>query len=62
LKAAKPRGYAEYEDVWVGNGYSGEPLIDVPRLEKENVLSVLIGQDVEGSGDKRNVSVLDFTL
>ncbi|KAH8766622.1 hypothetical protein F5883DRAFT_555290 [Diaporthe sp. PMI_573] len=62
LKAAKPRGYSEYEDVWVGNGYSGEPLIDGPRLEKENVLSVLIGQDVEGSGDKRNVSVLDFTL
>lgn len=62
LKASKSREYAEYEDVWVGNGFSGEPLIDVRRLEQENVLSVFIGQDVEGCGSKRNVAVLDFAL
>ncbi|KAK7738272.1 hypothetical protein SLS63_002607 [Diaporthe eres] len=62
LKAAKSNGYAEYEDVWVGNGLSGEPLIDGPRLASENVLSVVVGQDVDGSGGKRNVAVLDFAL
>lgn len=62
LKASKSSGYAEYEDVWVGNGFSGEPLIDGPRLASENVLSVLVGQDVEGSGSKKNVAVLDFAL
>ncbi|KAJ0122675.1 hypothetical protein J7T55_003190 [Diaporthe amygdali] len=62
LKAARSSGYAEYEDVWVGNGLSGEPLIDGPRLEKENVLSVLVAQDVEGSGGKRDLSVLDFSV
>ncbi|KAK2597185.1 hypothetical protein N8I77_013046 [Diaporthe amygdali] len=62
LKAARSSGYAEYEDVWVGNGMSGEPLIDGPRLEKENVLSVLVAQDVEGMGGKRDLSVLDFSV
>lgn len=62
LKSARSSGYAEYEDVWVGNGLSGEPLIDGPRLEKENVLSVLVAQDVEGSGGKRDLSVLDFSV
>lgn len=62
LKAAKSGGYAEYEDVWVGNGLSGEPLIDGPRLAEENILSVLVGQDVEGSAGKRSLAVLDFMI
>lgn len=62
LRAKKSNGYAEYEDVWVGNGFSGEPLIDGPRLASDNVLSVLVGHDVEDSEGKRNVAVLDFAL
>jgi hypothetical protein len=62
LSASKSRGFSEYEDVWVGNGYSGEPLIDGSRLERENVLSVFVAQHVEGNEGKRNVAVLDFAL
>ena len=36
--------------------------MDGPRLEKENILSVFIGQDVQGNKGKRNVAVLDFAL
>ncbi|KAK3364681.1 hypothetical protein B0T25DRAFT_70976 [Lasiosphaeria hispida] len=62
VKAAKSSGYATYEEVWTGHGFTGEPLIDSARLEHDNVLSVFIRGDVKGSAGKKNVVVLDFQL
>lgn len=62
LKASKASGYAEYEEVWAGSGLSGEPLVDGPRLQEENVLSVFIRRDVDNLEGKRVVAVLDFQL
>lgn len=62
MRATKESGYTNYEEVWARQGLSGEPLVDVPRLENDNVLSVFARQDVEGPGGKRNVVVLDFQL
>ncbi|KUI55823.1 hypothetical protein VP1G_03203 [Cytospora mali] len=63
LKVPKARGYADYEEVWIGKGLSGEPLVDGPRLVKENILSVFVRRDVEDSKEgKGAVAVLDFQL
>lgn len=62
LKATKATTYTDYEEVWVGRGLTGEPLIDGPRLEEENVLSVLVRRDVDGRRRERDTAVLDFRL
>ncbi|KAJ4397651.1 hypothetical protein N0V93_001884 [Gnomoniopsis smithogilvyi] len=62
LKATKATSYTDYEEVWVGKGLTGEPLIDGPRLEQENVLSVLIRRAVDGKCRERSTAVLDFQL
>lgn len=62
LKATKAGGYASYEEVWVGNGLSGEPLVDGPRLEQEDILSVFVMRDVDNSEGQRVVAILDFQL
>lgn len=61
-KATKASAYSAYEEVWVGKGLTGEPLIDGPRLEEENVLSLLIRRDVDGNCLERDIAVLDFRL
>lgn len=62
LKATKASGYADYEEVWAGNGLSGEPLVDSHRLQEGNILSVFVRRDVENSEGERVVAVLDFRL
>lgn len=62
LQASRASGYSTYEEVWVGRGLTGEPLVDNARLEAENVLSLFVRQDDVGSMDKRDVAVLDFAL
>lgn len=62
LKAAKASGYTDYKEVWVGSGLTGEPLLDGPRLEKDNILSVFVRRDVENSQGERMVAVLDWQL
>lgn len=62
LKATKASGYEAYEDVWVGHGITGEPLVDGPRLETENVLSLLVRRDSADAVGERDVAVLDFVL
>ncbi|KAK3987661.1 hypothetical protein QBC44DRAFT_331024 [Cladorrhinum sp. PSN332] len=61
LKTTKESGYEEDEELWVGQGLTGEPLIDAKRLEEENVLSLMVLADEDG-GHGRNVAVLDFQL
>ncbi|KAK3328777.1 hypothetical protein B0H66DRAFT_1272 [Apodospora peruviana] len=63
LKAKRTDGYAKYEQVWQGHGLTGEPLVDSARLQDDDVLSLFVRADVEGtSGEKKNVVVMDFQL
>lgn len=62
LKTTKASSYEAYEEIWVGQGITGEPLVDGPRLETENVLSVVVRRDSADSVGKRDVAVLDFVL
>lgn len=62
LKATKASGYSVYEEVHTGlkASYTGEPLIDAPRLDVEDVLSMFLMGDMDGSPGKRNVVVVDY--
>jgi hypothetical protein len=62
LKATRAGGYADYAEVWAGDGLSGEPLVDGHRLQEENILSVFVRRDVENSDGEKVVAVLDFRL
>lgn len=62
LRAAKAGGYETYEEVWAGEGITGEPLVDDPRLDTDNVLSLFVRRDGADSKGKRDVAVLDFAL
>jgi hypothetical protein len=56
----KMEGGLGFEMVWSGEGYDGEPLVDVGRLEAEDVLSVFTRTDLQDG--RRDVVVLDFDL
>lgn len=62
LKSPRQSNYSTYEEVWIGHGLSGEPLVDIPRLEHDNVLSVFLRSDVKAGPDRKDVVVLDFVL
>jgi len=64
LKGSKHGSYADYEEVWSGHGYTGEPLVDKSRLERgDGILSVFVLADAEETPeDRRNVVVLDFGI
>lgn len=62
LKATKASGYEAYKEVWAGQGITGEPLVDSPRLETEDILSVLVRRDSDDAVGNRDVAVLDFVL
>lgn len=62
LKATKEKGYTDYTEIWTGHGLSGEPLVDSPRLDTENTLSLFVKRDVGGSNGKRDIVILDFHL
>lgn len=61
LKASTASRYTDYTLVWKGNGFPPtEPLVDVPRLEYDNVLSIFTRANVDGASEAKNVVVLDF--
>lgn len=62
LKSTKATCFDSYEEVWAGRGLTGEPLIDVPRLEEDKILSVLVRRDGDEQRRERDVAVLDFRL
>lgn len=61
MQARRDEEYAEFRSIWRGDGFDGEPLVDVQRLEASDVLSIFTrtSRGERGSGD---VVVLDFTL
>ncbi|KAF4625612.1 hypothetical protein G7Y89_g12552 [Cudoniella acicularis] len=38
MQARKDQGYQTFETIWSGNGYDGEPLVDIQRLEESDIL------------------------
>lgn len=61
-KAEPENGYEKFESVWRSeDGFDGEPLIDVQRLEASDVLSVFT-RTKKGSDGSSKVIVLDFLL
>lgn len=60
MRAWKTEGKLRIETVWRGEGFDGEPCVDVGRLEDSNVLSVFTRTDL--IGEKRDVVVLEFDL
>ncbi|TLS27075.1 hypothetical protein PpBr36_04715 [Pyricularia pennisetigena] len=60
LKALKTNGYAKYQRIWQGDGLSGEPLVDIRRLnDGDGVMSVFTRRVRD---DEKEVVVLDFEL
>ncbi|KAK4444152.1 hypothetical protein QBC34DRAFT_188154 [Podospora aff. communis PSN243] len=62
VKSAKIDEYSRYEEVWAGNGLTGEPLVDTARLDEDDVLSVFLIADIQGEEMAKNVVVSDFEL
>ncbi|KAK4176351.1 hypothetical protein QBC36DRAFT_301188 [Triangularia setosa] len=64
-KATISSGFAAHEVVWFGEGLWGEPLVDLARLENDNILSLMVLADTKPptqQSGSRNVVVLDFEL
>jgi len=64
LKATRDGSYADYKEVWLGHGYTGEPLVDESRLEQgDGILSVFALADAnKARAGSKDVVVLDFIL
>lgn len=61
LKALKSQNHDQFEIVWKGDGFDGEPLIDHMRLDESSILSVFTRTSKDENGNRR-VVVLDFDL
>lgn len=60
LLARREDDYGKFESIWREDGFDGEPLVDVQRLEMSNVLSVFTRTGIKDG--KRNVVVVDLLL
>jgi hypothetical protein len=61
MLARKDEQYTRFVSIWRGEGFDGEPLVEVQRLETSDVLSVFTRTSRSAISDS-NVVVLDFTL
>ncbi|PVH85895.1 hypothetical protein DL98DRAFT_483067, partial [Cadophora sp. DSE1049] len=61
MRARKEEHYSRFEPVWMWDGFDGEPLVDVQRLETSGILSVFTRTNADVDGN-RNVVVLDILL
>ena len=54
-------GSGGFEEIWQSEGFDGEPLVDIQRLETSNTLSVFSRMEKKrnGTGD---IVVLEFDL
>ncbi|KAK1623197.1 hypothetical protein BDP81DRAFT_465425 [Colletotrichum phormii] len=62
LKSSKAKAYADAVEIWSGVGFMGEPLVDIKRLEEEDILSVFAIAKSATSSEDRQVVVLDFRI
>lgn len=58
MQGGKDQKYECFETIWTGEGFDGEPLVDVQRLEESAVLSVF----TRTVGEESDIVVLDFIL
>jgi len=61
MRARKEEQYSQFKPVWTWDGFDGEPLVDVQRLETSDVLSIFTRTNTDVDG-KRDVVVLDLVL
>lgn len=61
LRALKSQNHDQFQIVWRGDGFDGEPLIDHMRLDESSVLSVFT-RTSKDENENREVVVLDFDL
>lgn len=61
-KSSRRSGFSSFSEVWAGQHYVGEPLIDRGRLLEEGVLSVFSLHEATDPQAGRNVVILDFEL
>jgi hypothetical protein len=61
LRATEETAYSEFKVVWQSKGFIAEPLVDIQRMEDNNVLSIFTQAVGEEDGMKQ-VVVLDFDL
>ncbi|KAL2840279.1 hypothetical protein BJY01DRAFT_21036 [Aspergillus pseudoustus] len=62
FKSPKESDFLHFAEIWAGEGFLGEPLVDRQRLENDNVLSVFTLRVGVELSLERNVVVLDFVL
>jgi hypothetical protein len=55
-------GSSTFVEAWTGNGFDGEPLIDVQGLEISDRLSIFTRTDDKAAKGERELVVLDFDL
>jgi len=58
MRGRRDQDYGVFETVWTGEGFGGEPLVDVQRLEGSEMLSVFTRTEAK----TRSIVVLDFIL
>lgn len=61
VKGQMKAGGWTFETIWNRDGFDGEPLVDVQRLEVSDTLSIFTRTDKQADG-KRYVVVMDFVL
>jgi hypothetical protein len=61
MRARKEDDYGTFKSIWRSDGYDGEPLVDVGRLEVSDVLS-LFTRTAKNQDGNRDVVILDFSL
>ena len=61
MHASPADKYQNFEPIWREEGFDGEPLADIQRLEKSDILSIFT-RTSQNIGGTRSVVVLDFLL
>lgn len=61
MRARKEEQYSQFKPIWTWDGFDGEPLVDVQRLETSDILSIFTRTSADVDG-RRDVVVLDLLL
>ncbi len=62
LQATREGTYSNFEEIWYGYGFLGEPLVDTARIDTDDVLTVLTVSTCGDANKDRLVVALDFRV
>jgi hypothetical protein len=62
LRSTKESRYISFDEIWYGQGFEGEPLVDSARIESDDILSIFTITKETMTTPLRNVVVLDFAM